>query len=380
MRVLLVNQFVPPDDAPTARLLGDLARGLEAAGWEVSFLGGNRGYRGKPVAGWRRWWRDLRTHARLLAGGLTRLRPDFIVCLSDPPALVFTMAIVAGLRSATLIYWPMDVYPRIAAALGEISGESLVYRLVQGATAWGESRCSRIVPLDEDMRREFCGSVHPDTPAIAPWPPAIPVPERTGARPGGRVCWTYSGNLGRAHDYETLLRAQRILEDRGAPFDLVFQGGGAARESARRMAADLGLRHCAWRDYVDESRLVDSLLEANLLIVTQRVETRGLLWPSKLALIEVLPRPVAWVGPTDGATAARLRASGRLAGIFNPGDSAGLAGWLLEHLGELQQVPSLPFVAEAAKKSLDNARETGIKCWNDVLAAAAPARPRQRAA
>jgi hypothetical protein len=41
-----------------------------------------------------------------------------------------------------------------------------------------------------------------------------------------------------------------------------------------------------------------------------------------------LPRPIAWVGPTDGAIARELRRYPH-AGIFAPGDARALADWLL---------------------------------------------------
>ncbi len=41
----LVNQFVPPDLAPTARLLGELSQGLRDRGWKIRFLGRSAGYR-----------------------------------------------------------------------------------------------------------------------------------------------------------------------------------------------------------------------------------------------------------------------------------------------------------------------------------------------
>ncbi len=43
-RILLLNRFAPPDPSPTARLLGDLAARLAAAGHAVTVLAGRLGY------------------------------------------------------------------------------------------------------------------------------------------------------------------------------------------------------------------------------------------------------------------------------------------------------------------------------------------------
>jgi hypothetical protein len=76
-------------------------------------------------------------------------------------------------------------------------------------------------------------------------------------------------------------------------------------------------------------QLPASLLAADVLVVTQKPETRGLLWPSKLALVATLARPILWVGPTDGAIARDL-ATLPQAGIFAPGDATAIAQWLSE--------------------------------------------------
>jgi len=143
-------------------------------------------------------------------------------------------------------------------------------------------------------------------------------PERT---------WLYSGNLGRAHEWRTLLDAQRLLERAGAPWRLVFQGGGPSWPAAQEYAQSIGLTRCEWKLYVPEDQLPASLLAADLLVVTQKPETCGLLWPSKLALVTSLPRPILWVGPADRAIARDLGTLPQ-AGIFAPGDAAGVAQWI----------------------------------------------------
>jgi colanic acid biosynthesis glycosyl transferase WcaI len=89
----------------------------------------------------------------------------------------------------------------------------------------------------------------------------------------------------------------------------------------------LGLARCEWKPYVEEDQLPASLLAADLLAVTQKPETCGLLWPSKLALVTSLPRPILWVGPVDRAIARDLAGLPQ-AGVFAPGDATGVARWI----------------------------------------------------
>jgi hypothetical protein len=364
--VWLVNQFVPPDLAPTARLLGDLSEGLRKRGWDVYLLGRKTGYRAKSVSGLQRWLRDFGAHVKLFFRGLVAPRPDIILCLTDPPALVFTMKCLSFLRGAKLVHWPMDVYPQIAVALGALKSSSVLYKLIHAASSWAIRESAAVVSLDDDMRRALA---LPDASAIIPpWvSPGIVIPEHPPFPDEAKLTWLYSGNLGRAHDFETLLRAQQILEKAEAPFELVFQGGGACQPAAQALAKELGLRSCRWQGYADDGKLVASLLAAQVVIATQREETRGLLWPSKLAVLQALPRPIVWIGAPGGAIAQSLHTRPGLTGLFAPGDAAPLAQWLLSHAEDFRAAGRRPVSPQVIRDELTTAREKSIEAWHQLL-------------
>jgi glycosyltransferase involved in cell wall biosynthesis len=366
MRVLFINKFIPPDPAPTAVLIEEVARVVRDAGGEAAFAGSRGAYRGKRASGSVRWLHEGWENLRMLFRGLTGPRPDVIVCLTDPPGCLVVAAIVARLRRIKLVHWVMDVYPEIAVALGELRAASPVQRAVRRAMGWAYRTCAAIACLDEDMVDKLQLRGDPRAFISTPWPPqGLRLPRGMPVPDGGKVRWLYSGNLGRAHDYETLLRAQRRLEEAGAPFELVFQGGGPCRDAAMRLAADLHLKHCVWLDYAPEERLLESMLEAHVLVATQKPETRGMLWPSKLATMLLLPRALAWVGPTDGAIAGAIRERSSLHGIFAPGDDAQLASWLIGSREVLLQTPA--FSAESLLRSFEQSREGSLDIWRIQL-------------
>jgi hypothetical protein len=260
----------------------------------------------------------------------------------------------------------MDVYPEIAVALGELRAESFIHRIVRAAMQWAYQRCAAIACLDDDMVEAL--GLRGDARAFisTPWPPAgLTLPKTIPSPNPTKIRWLYSGNLGRAHDYETVLRAQRRLEDAHAPFELVFQGGGPARDAAKQLAADLRLQHCHWQDYAPEDTLLETMLDSHLLIATQKLTTRGLLWPSKLAPMLVLPRAIVWVGPTDGAVAKTLRERGGLHGIFAPGEDEQLAQWLIASQAALLHSPSCS--VEPLHERLAQSRENALETWRTSL-------------
>jgi glycosyltransferase involved in cell wall biosynthesis len=337
VRILFLNQYFPPDPAPTGVLLWELADFLAATGHTVDFVAARQDYRaGQRQRG--RLVREARALARMFMDGLRRPRPDVILSATSPPCLLLVATLLARWHRARSVHWIMDFYPEIAVALGEIRDGALT-RLLRKMMGWACRRATTVVVMDEDMAdRLRTYGVRGEV--IRPWVSSsmLPVLARADGEPQPPWTWIYSGNLGRAHEWETLLAAQAILEKRGAGIRLLFQGGGPSRAAAEARAQQLGLRECVWADYVAEAELPGSLLRAQVLAATQLPAAQGLLWPSKLGLMLSLPRPILWVGPKDGAIARLLRSVPR-AGIFAPGEAEQVADWLLslkleEHRGE----------------------------------------------
>jgi colanic acid biosynthesis glycosyl transferase WcaI len=331
MRILFVNQYFPPDPAPTGILFHELSDQCAHLGHEVDFVAAGENYRAGQNQGGR-MRRELAALRRMVAAGKARPRADVVVSGTSPPCLAVFADRIARAHRARHVHWAMDVYPEIAVALGEIRRGSLVARLTGWLMGRAYRRCSAVIALDEDMTGVL--KRHRVEPiCIRPWVfrslleqiPTRPEPPRDRVQPW---TWLYSGNLGRAHEFETLLQAQKVIESRDFPVRLVFQGGGPSWQKAQDRARELDLSRCEFRSYAPEEALVGSLLESDTLVVTQRPETKGLLWPSKLGLVCALPRPILFIGPIQGAIARSLQPLPH-AGLFPPGEVSGVADWII---------------------------------------------------
>ncbi|MGB8169162.1 MAG: glycosyltransferase family 4 protein [Chthoniobacteraceae bacterium] len=361
MRVLFLNQYFPPDPAPTGVLLAEVAATLTKAGHAVDFVAARQEYRAGQKQGGR-MIREALALWRMLVDGLRKPRSEVIVSASSPPCLLVVATLVAGWHRARSVHWVMDVYPEIAVALGEVRA-GVLSRTLGALMGWCYRRATRVVVLDEDMAARI--RVHGVEPAIVrPWVFAGVLRQlaATHEDPQAEWTWIYSGNLGRAHEWETLLQAQAELERRGAPIRLLFQGGGPSRPVAAARARELGLRQVEWRDYVPEDELPAALLRCHALVGTQLPAAQGLLWPSKLGLAMSLPRPLAWVGPPDGAIAKMLGAFPHAA-VFAPGQSVELAGWLAARMGLGAAAPGAVFDAAAH-------RDSSLAAFIDLVATA----------
>lgn len=360
MRILLLNHFVAPDPSPTAQLLGDLAAHWRARGWTVQEVGAGEDYHQNRR---NRYARDVLAHIQLFWRGFWAGKAEVILCLTDPPCLPVTASVLAWCKRAKLVHWAMDIYPETALALGELQPGALA-RTLRWLMQAALHRCALLVALDEDMARRFHGLAS-RCEILPPWPPEVKS-SSLPARDPAPWHWLYSGNLGRAHEYETLLLAQAVLEKRNLSIDLIFQGGGAGYRTAQAQAQKLNLQHCHFRDYVAREEFADSLLAADVLIATQKTATQGLLWPSKLALAALTARPIVWLGPTEGAVAHRLRQRAQAAGVFSVGDEAALADWVAArfHDGKTDVTPE---ECQELRKEVQRVRQQGLAAWTNWM-------------
>jgi glycosyltransferase involved in cell wall biosynthesis len=287
-----------------------------------------------------------------------------IIAGTSPPLLIVAAALLALWHRARLAHWLFDMYPELAIALGEVPRGGLAI-FFEKITRWAYRRCDLVVALDKDMA-ERLARFNISSEVIAPWVFETLISQAvtaTDALPPTKCTWLYSGNLGRAHEWQTLLDAQSLLERRSLPWKLVFQGGGPSWPLAQQRARELGLGNCEWKPYVEERELRESLLRTEVLTVTQRPETRGLLWPSKLGLVTTLPRRILWIGPADGAIAREL-SSFPQAGIFSPGQADEIADWLT----------SAPApVASFKKRDAATVRQGSLEKWTNLLEKLRPA-------
>ena len=326
MRFLFLNQYFPPDPAPTGILFRELGDHLAAQGHEVDYVASGQDYRAAKKGS--RIVREARAFASIFFRGLRARRPDVVISGTSPPCLLVAAVLIAKRHRAKSAHWAMDLYPELALALGELR-DSFATRRIAALMGWAYRRTGLVVALDDDMAAHLKKYRVPAE-VIAPWLPQSLAGDADSSAfpvPSSEFVWIYSGNLGRAHAWATLLDAQALLEQRGLPWRLVFQGGGPSWPLAQARARELGLTRCEWRDYAPENELRASLLACHALVATQKPETRGFLWPSKLAMLRALPRPLVWIGSPDGAIARELRTLPH-AGLFAPGQAHELADWL----------------------------------------------------
>jgi colanic acid biosynthesis glycosyl transferase WcaI len=369
MHVVLLNQPFYPDVVATAQMGKDLADALVARGHQVTAVssrsiygqtgavlpkrqtvGGVRIVRvGSNVFGKRGVLArvfDFALYYLLAAWKVLwmRPRPDVVVGFSTPPFIAALGILARWTRGSRSVYWVMDLYPDVGVAGGVFRPGALSTRAMERLSRWLLRRSDAVVVLGRCMReRVLAKGVPPDHVHVitvwdasdrAPDPAAVPEPARPAETPGAdsfRARWglgdafvvMYSGNLGLAHDAETICEAMRRLRDR-ADIRFVFVGGGKRRAQVEAFIREHGLTNAQYREYVPREELGAMLASADAHLVSVDEQFRGLIVPSKLYSVLAVGRPVIYVGPEESEIALTLRELGAGEGV-RTGDAEGLA-------------------------------------------------------
>jgi len=233
--------------------------------------------------------------------------------------------------------------------------------------AIGEEMRRRLLDLGQDDSRVRVVHNWSDDERIRPLPAgSSPLRQEWGL--DGKLVVGYSGNLGRAHEYQTLLAA---VEGLGERKDIVFLfiGGGVSMAGLRAETEVRGLGNVIFRPYQPAERLEDSLAVPDIHIVVLRPELEGLIVPSKLYGIAAAGRPTIFIGSLEGEIAGLLSKSD--AGFaVRTGDGAALKALILRLLDDPPQRDRL---GRNARRMCDEhfSRRMALERWERVLAAAA---------
>ncbi len=346
MNICLVNQFYPPDLAPTGRYLRDLAESLAARGHQVTVVSSRLSYTaarpatgGGPVAGGVRVIRvgAAGREAVSLTGKAIgyakfmmlawwtlvtmRPRPDVLVALTTPPWIGWVASLAVG-RRCRRVHWIMDLYPQVLVAHNLVRSDSLQHRILAWLTRWEWKRADLIITLGSAMagwvKRE--GTAVPESrietvplwslDQLEPWPEGQANPLRGERRWGpDATILMYTGNMGYGHEIGVFLEAARQAGS-SAGWRLVFSGWGVRQVEVERFIQENPELPVELLSPASPEKLREHLCSADVQLVSVRRGWSGLIVPSKFQAAFAVGKPVLYVGPEDSETAGWIRDSG----------------------------------------------------------------------
>ncbi len=362
MRITIVNQFYPPDLAPTGHLAASLAEHRAALGDAVTVITSIGGYVPQPqteahvesdnprvIRLWTPKFGKKRPLQRIIdyflfflqaVFRLTLLsRQDLVISLTTPPFIAVAAAVHKALHpGAKFVLWNMDCYPEILERTGTIPSDGIVSRTLQRINRIVFSRLDLLICLDEAMTR-LLKSRYPslaDIPStvIPNWEPRTLFPPEREDQPwpgwdllpaSAPLKVLYLGNAGFGHTFDTLLEAASSLRPEGIHF--VFVGGGSKWPELARQADLRGLTTLHLHPYVAKEVTPSVLAGADCALITMNESALGVISPSKLHAYLAMGLPVLYIGPAGSNVDEAIRRFG-IGATLRHGDVQGVVRFL----------------------------------------------------
>ena len=398
MRVIFLNRYFYPDHSATSQMLSDLAFFLAGSGHEVCVVTSGQRYddaaAGLPPreridalevhrvrttrfgrdrllgraldyltfylsAGWRLW--------RIARAG------DAIVAMTDPPLISVVAALIARQSGAKLVNWVQDVFPEVAETLGvrALAGPqaALLRRLRNAAFRSAAANAVLSQRMAEVVARAGAQNVRvipnwADMEAIRPVA-AADNPLRREWGLDGKCVVAYSGNMGRVHEFGTILDAAQLLSAKPDTIEFLLIGGGAQLRAIEDEVSRRRLANVQFRPYQDRAGLSFSLGGGDVHLVSQRPEVEGYVFPSKLYGILAAGRPVVFIGDPQGEISLLVEREG-IGVAVRQHDAAGLAAQLMRLAGNAALRDAMGARARALLCERYDKR-IALKAWGALL-------------
>lgn len=406
-KTIFINRYFYPDHSATSQLLSDLAFDLAHQGRDIHVITGGQLYNDARAALLaEETIRGVQVHrvrtsrfgrARLVGRLLDYLtfylgatwtlwrlmQPgDVAVAKTDPPMMSVCAAWVVKFKRGVLVNWVQDLFPEVATSM-EVCGARfaapILRRIRNGSLRQGRHN----VVLGEIMAQRLRDEgVAPDQITIIEnWADGEAIrPVAKTDNPliqewslDGKFVVGYSGNMGRAHEFKTMIdAAEQLKDDRRIVW--VFIGDGIARQWLESEAASRGLTNVQFRPYQPAGHLRWSLSVPDVHVISLRPNLEGLIVPSKFYGVAAAGRPVIHVGDPDGEI-ARILHREQCGWAFGIGEVAPLTQCILRLAREPEEVET---AGRQAREAFDRryARSHALQNWRVLLEAASAVVPR----
>ena len=244
---------------------------------------------------------------------------DTVLAMTDPPLCSILAMRAARKKGANLVNWLQDIYPEIAVELG--------VPLLKGAIAtsvskWRDrslkSAAVNVVVGQAMAERLLKLGVRPDQiKVIHNWTDDADIAPISREQNRLRTQWGledkfvvgYSGNLGRAHEFDTILAASELLRHDPRIVFLII-GSGHLHDQLAKLVQSRGLA-ASFRfiPYQERAFLKYSLAVPDLHWLSLKPALEGLIVPSKFYGIAAAGRPTIAITAADGEIANLVRKS-----------------------------------------------------------------------
>ncbi len=397
--VWVVSELYYPEESATGYFLTNIAEGL-ARNHVVKVLSGQPTYEARGVRAPRTEHRNgvsirrclsttfdknilfarlanlVTISSSMFVRGMSEFKcNDIIVVVTNPPTLPFFMLVASRLKGAKCWLLVHDVYPDALVAAKILKRNGVADRILDWFSRWLYRSVEHIIVLGRDMEDlivkkipESQGRVSiipnwADINAITPLSKENnSLLEEVGL--SDKFIVQYSGNMGRTHGLECLLRAATKLR---ANTDVHFLliGSGAKKAWFEQEAHTRGLSNVTILPVQPRSALKTSLNACDVAVVSFVPGMAGVSVPSRMYNILAAGKPIIAVADAHSELALVIREE-RIGWVIVPEDSDQLAACIEKASNSMSTIEEMGARARAAAVQKYSYKEV-ISSYNRLI-------------
>ncbi len=331
-KLIIIEQYFYPEGWSGAQITRDIAIYLQKKGWNVEVICGDKQYvkdkentqddpRKKgisinriilPFSSRRYFFRFINQfYFSFLAFFklITDKKISLVIVQTNPPPIVITSLLFSMLTNKSYIIVSMDLYPDVLLANLIEPFRSISKNFLSPIFNRAYKSADKVISLSSTMSTQLIknGVNSENILKISNWATGnVDVVRgknnifRDKWNINSRLVLIYSGNLGKAHDWKTLLFAIKRANLNPIDFKLVFVASGSKLREVRDFVDQFSLKNFVlFKSLVSPKELPHTLGLADIAIVSLESGFEGLVMPSKFSGYLSRGLPVLYIGPNS---------------------------------------------------------------------------------
>lgn len=254
------------------------------------------------------------------------------IAVTNPPVLPYVIAAICKRAGAGFVLYIQDLYPQILVKAGLLKPQATLYRLLEGTSRWMYRQSDAIVVDGRDVKWAVEQVSRRTDVRFIPYWADIDLAKRSARADdptlhrlglSDKFVVQYSGNMGRMHDLDTIVRAAELLRDHPR-IHFLFRGNGFRRARLEDQLAMSTIDNASVLDPVPWSELGDALAACDVGLIALHGNSEGTAVPSRMYNVLAAGRPIVAVADDDSELAL-LVGENAVGWIVRAGDHEQLA-------------------------------------------------------
>lgn len=331
-RIFLIEEYFYPDGWGGAQITRDIALKLQNSGWNITAFCGSKPYikiqnnldKDPRIEGVKinRQFVPFKSNIfflklinnfifsfQIFLKFFITEKPNLILVQTNPPPVILVASFFSFIWKVPLVIIAMDLYPDVLIKNISNKYKKFLSKYLTKPFNFAYSSATEVIALGPSMKNKLInrGCEFNKIKIINNWATGNLEVVR-GKENKFRDKWNifannvilYSGNLGVAHEWQTILYALKQSKIKPSDLQIIFISAGNKVNLAKQYSMDnLFKDSVIFKDPIDYELLPHSMGLADIGLVTLRKEFDGLVVPSKFYGYISRGIPVIYIGPNS---------------------------------------------------------------------------------